>query len=111
MPKENGQLGLGQPGQGRATTFRECDLKICELCGWLNLDSNDECFVCGWHGRFERDSRAVHAALELALREHGRIEIQHLTDVCTYHKPPERNLICRLAACARTLFKRFRRSP
>src|SRR5580658_11078858 len=87
MPRYIGQPGLRQSGQGHTTTFRECDLKICELCGCLNLDSNEECFVCGWHGRFERDPRVVHAAFELALRQHGRIELQNLTDVGTYHAP------------------------
>src|ERR1700722_10250123 len=81
MPKNVGQLGAGQPGHGRAATFRESDLKICELCGWLNLDSNEECFVCGWHGRFERDPGVVHAALELVLRQHGRLELEYVTDV------------------------------
>ncbi len=77
----------GQQGHGRAVSFRESDLKICELCGWLNLGSNDECFVCGWHGSFERDPEVVHAAVELAVRRYGRLEIQHLTDPRTYRQP------------------------
>ena len=82
MPRE-----AGQQGQGRATAFRETELKICELCGWLNLESNSECFVCGWHGRFERDPEVIHAAVELATRRYGRLEIQHLTDPRTYQQP------------------------
>ena len=77
----------GQPGQGRTETFRETDLKICELCGWLNLTSNAECFVCGWHGRFEQDPEVVRAAVELTVRRYGRLELQHLTDPRHYQKP------------------------
>jgi hypothetical protein len=82
MPRET-----GQEGQGRTTLIRENDLKICELCGWLNLAANTECFVCGWHGRFERDREVVHAAVELAVRRYGRLELQHLTDPRTYREP------------------------
>ena len=77
----------GHPGQGRAASFRETDLKICELCGWLNLESNEECFVCGWRGRFERDADMIRAALELTVRKYGRLELQHLTNSQTYRPP------------------------
>jgi hypothetical protein len=77
----------GQPGPGHAIPFRETELKICELCGWLNLISNTECFVCSWHGHFDRDPQAVHAAVELALRRYGRLELQHFTDPRTYRQP------------------------
>ncbi len=86
----------GQPGQGHAVPFRESDLKICELCGWLNLASNTECFVCGWHGRFDRDAEAIHAAVEIALRRYGRLELQHFTDPRTYRptRPPSLRRRC-----------------
>lgn len=77
----------GQQGQGRSLPFRKTDLKICDLCGWLNHESNAECFVCGWHGRFERDQEAVHAAVELAVSRYGRLELQHFTDPRTYQQP------------------------
>lgn len=73
--------------QGGTGAFRECDLKICELCGWLNLDSNLECFVCGWHGRFEQDPEVLRAAIELAMQHHGQLELQHVTDLRTYREP------------------------
>ena len=78
--KETGQ-------SGHAVPFRETELKICELCGWLNLESNAECFVCGWSGRFERDQEIIRAAIELASRRYGTLEIQHFTDLTTYHEP------------------------
>src|SRR5437868_3229483 len=91
MQSTKGAAGMaretGQPGQGRATAFTETELKICELCGWLNLESNEECFVCGWHGRFEQDPELVRAAVELAVRRYGRLELQHLTDLRTYRQP------------------------
>lgn len=110
MPKHIGQPGTGQRRQGRSTTFRECDLKICELCGWLNLESNEECVICGWHGRFERDPHVVHAAVELAVRQHGRLELQHLTDIDSYHKPSSGGLIKRWVRWMRSLMARIRRA-
>jgi hypothetical protein len=83
-------------GQGRGIAFPETELKICDLCGWLNLESNAECFVCGWHGHFERDPEVVRAAVELTVRKHGRLELQHLTDLRTYRQPPPPTLQSRL---------------
>ncbi len=100
--------GIKQEGQGRTTLIRESDLKICELCGWLNLDSNEECFVCGWRGRFERDREVVHAAVELAVRRYGRLELQHLTDPRTYREPESLPLRARLRLFWQRLLYRLR---
>lgn len=105
MPRE-----AKQEGQGRTTLIRENDLKICELCGWLNLEANTECFVCGWHGRFERDREVIHAAVELAVRRYGRLELQHLTDPNTYQEPAPLTWRARLQLFVQTLFSRCRRS-
>ena len=94
--------------QGRINTFRETDLKICELCGWLNLDTNEECFVCGWHGRFEHNPEVVRAAVELAVRRHGRLELQHLTDPRTYRQPDPPTLRTRFRAWLRKVFNWLR---
>jgi hypothetical protein len=80
MSRETGQ-------HGRVSTFRDGDLKICELCGHLNLSANTECFVCGWHGHFEQSQEVVRSAVELAVRRYGRLEIQYLTDPRTYREP------------------------
>ncbi|HEY0866245.1 MAG TPA: hypothetical protein VGE01_02640 [Fimbriimonas sp.] len=40
------------------------DFKRCPLCGALNADTNLDCFVCSWHGSFDRDHERVSAALE-----------------------------------------------
>ena len=74
----------GQQGFWRTAIIQENDLKICDLCGSLNLESNAECFVCGWHNHFEREHGVVHAAVEMAVRRYGRLELQHLTDINTY---------------------------
>lgn len=99
----------GQEGQGRTTLIRESDLKICELCGWLNLETNPECFVCGWHGRFERDREVIHAAVELAIRRYGRLELQHLTDPNTYREPAPLTWRDHLRFWVQNLVSRFRR--
>ena len=104
MPRET-----GQEGQGRTALIRENDLKICELCGWLNLAANAECFVCGWHGRFERDREVVHAAVELAVRRYGRLELQHLTDPRTYREPVPRTWRTRLTILWHRMLSRLPR--
>ena len=96
----------GHPGQGRAVSFRETDLKICELCGWLNLESNQECFVCGWRGRFEQSPDMVRAALELATRKNqGPLGLEHLTDAHTYRPPRPRTLRSRWQAFTQRLWR------
>lgn len=87
---------IERQSHGRGIAFPETELKICDLCGWLNLESNPECFVCGWHGHFERDPEVVRAAVELTVRKHGRLELQHLTDMRSYRQPPPPSLKSRL---------------
>ena len=87
MSKEAKQRGHPLPD-----SIRESDLKICDLCGCLNLTANPDCFVCGWHGRFERSPDIIRASLEVAIRQHGRLELHHLTDPDTYTPPPPPNL-------------------
>ena len=98
---------LGQ--QGPPTVFRTSDLKICELCGWLNLASNPECFVCGWHGRFEHDTEVVQAAVELAVQRLGRLELQYLTDPTKYHEPAPASLGTRIRSWFTSLVERLHR--
>lgn len=63
-----------QNGQRESRAFSASDLKICDLCGALNLASNQECFVCRWHGSFERRADVVNMAMELVERQHGRLD-------------------------------------
>jgi hypothetical protein len=81
MARETGQLGFRRTG-----TFREDELKICDLCGSLNLASNSDCFICGWTGHFEQNRDIVHTAVEIVVQRHGRLELQYLTDIRTYRE-------------------------
>jgi hypothetical protein len=85
-----------ETGPTEAGPFHESELKICELCGALNLESNPECFVCGWHGRFERRPEVVRIAMELLARQHGRLELRLLTDPHLYKAVTRRTLGSRI---------------
>ena len=63
-----------QSGPREAHALTASDLKLCDLCGALNLASNRECFVCRWRGRFERREDIVTMAMELASRKYGCLE-------------------------------------
>lgn len=44
-------------------------LKVCTLCGTLNIAENEECFACRWHGAFETSPTMVRMRLaELAIQ-------------------------------------------
>src|SRR5947209_853472 len=92
-------------GPKEAGPFQATDLKICDLCGALNLTGNDECFVCRWRGHFERRPEVVKLAMELVERRHGRLELCLLTDPHVYHEPVAAGLRAHLAG----LFHRIRR--
>jgi hypothetical protein len=79
----------GQQGFRRAGTYQENELKICDLCGSLNLSTNRECFICGWSGRFELNQEVVHTAVEIAIQLYGRLELENLTDIQTYCAKPQ----------------------
>ena len=42
-------------------------LKHCPLCEALNAANNVECFVCRWHGEFDRDSLRIEEGLRRLL--------------------------------------------
>jgi hypothetical protein len=89
--RESGQVGEGA-------------LKICDLCGALNLAANSECFSCGWHGRFERRAEIVRLAVELYQRRHGRLQLDQLTNRRVFAQSPPRRVrsgVVRLFSSAR----------
>lgn len=44
-------------------------LKVCTLCGTLNVVENEECFACRWHGVFETSPKMVQMRLtQLAIQ-------------------------------------------
>ena len=63
-----------ESGSQEAPAMSASDLKICDLCGALNLASNRECFICRWRGRFEQRTEFVRLAMELAQRQYGKLE-------------------------------------
>ena len=38
-------------------------LKVCPVCGTLNIEDVQECFVCWWHGDFDTDPLNVQLRL------------------------------------------------
>lgn len=44
--------------------YKITDLKICDLCGALNLMVNTECHVCRWHGHFDQHVEKITQAIE-----------------------------------------------
>ena len=61
--------------------YKESDLKICDLCGGLNLAANQECFICGWRGRFEVNPQIVRLAMDLVIGRCGELKPELVTDV------------------------------
>ena len=54
-------------------------VKLCELCGTLNLDTNKECWTCSWYGGFSRDAKTIALAWQrLEVRYEG-VRIEHVT--------------------------------
>lgn len=51
-------------------------LTACPLCCNLNLRTSEECYVCGWHGSFIRDAKALQSGIEdLADRAPDLLEV------------------------------------
>ena len=69
-----------ETGQGPYDVFQEADLKICDLCGALNLMQKRECLVCGWRGRFETRKEMVRTAIDLFRRQNGDLALDQLTE-------------------------------
>lgn len=60
------------------------DVKVCGLCGSLNLRGNRECFVCGWAGAFMGEAASVEAAWRGLEAEAGSVRCEHVSGV----RPP-----------------------
>lgn len=93
-----------ESGPQEASAFTASDLKICDLCGALNLAANRECFVCRWHGRFERRADVVNMVMELMERKHGRLEAWLLSGDSFSWARPSIGLLAR----AQALFHRIK---
>lgn len=69
-----------ESGPASARQFLASELKICVLCGALNLATNLACFVCGWKGEFERRQEIIQTAIEVVQNERGPLDRDQLTD-------------------------------
>ena len=83
------------------------NLKICDLCGALNLVSDVECVVCRWRGHFERRPEVVRIALELNARQNVAPELRAYN--ADFVSPEDRlgGLSARLASFWYALRRRF----
>jgi hypothetical protein len=73
----------GQTGD----VFQASDLKICDLCGSLNLAANCICCSCGWHGHFESRPNVVALAMEMVRMREGAIRLDHVADARSSLRP------------------------
>ena len=73
----------GQTGD----VFQASDLKICDLCGTLNLAANGVCVSCNWHGHFDSRSNVVALAMEMVRSREGAILLEQVADARTNLHP------------------------
>lgn len=73
-------------GSQQTGSLHAIDVKICDLCGALNLESNGECFICRWRGHFETRPDVVQMALEVAERQMGKLDTSAVTGSFTYYE-------------------------
>jgi len=55
------------------------NVKLCNLCGSLNLDANKECWTCRWHGGFSRDEQTIALAWQRLETQYEEVRIEHVT--------------------------------
>lgn len=84
------------------TRFAAESLKRCPLCGAVNSRSNEDCFLCGWEGRFDYDPASIQDGLnELVER------CPELAALMSAPEPPKPTWMGRLKAqINRRLFRR-----
>lgn len=76
-------------------------LKCCPLCDAVNAISNEECFVCGWQGKFEHDPYRVEAGLGELLSQ-----CPELVDALQECPTAEPNVFQRFQMWLRRVFRR-----
>lgn len=93
------EMSWGESGYSVGENVQAAELKICPVCGALNHVKTRECFVCTWHGGFERRPEIIHTAIELLRRRYGNLSLDQLIEACD----------CRLIF-GNSLSARFRRT-
>ena len=54
-------------------------VKLCELCGTLNLEINKECWTCRWSGSFSHDPKTIALAWQRLETRYEEVRIEHVT--------------------------------
>ena len=72
------------PGQIPPTLSRE-NVKICGLCGTLNLEQNKECWTCRWHGDFSYNDQTIALAWQRLETQYEEVRVEHVTARRTFH--------------------------
>jgi hypothetical protein len=54
-------------------------VKLCELCGTLNLNANKECWTCRWHGGFGQDETTIALAWQRLENMYEDVRVEHVT--------------------------------
>ncbi len=54
-------------------------VKLCELCGTLNLVTNKECWTCRWFGSFSQDPKTISLAWQRLETRYEEVRIEHVT--------------------------------
>ena len=54
-------------------------VKLCELCGTLNLEDNKECWTCRWRGCFSYDQKTIALAWQRLETQYEEVRLEHLT--------------------------------
>ena len=70
---------LSTPRRRGPTPLAIGDAVLCVLCDALNHRSNPECWVCRWHGAFNRDGRAVLLAWRRLEGLYEEVRLEHVT--------------------------------
>ena len=55
------------------------NVKLCGLCGTLNLASNKECWTCRWHGGFSRNEQTIALAWKRLETLYEEVRVEHVT--------------------------------
>ena len=67
------------PAQRLLPPLSRKTVKLCELCGTLNLETNKECWTCRWSGSFSQDPQTVSFAWERLTAQYEEVRIEHVT--------------------------------
>jgi len=86
--------------------FTERDFKVCDLCGALNPVTNDDCFVCGWRGRFHTDNESIRDAMRAMEQKYGGLNQSLFEEEVVPSTPPKAGFWTEVWVSIRRVFSR-----